>query len=68
LVPVLVVEDYRTAVETAYSEAKARDLPVLLSPACASFDMFRNYKHRSEVFRREVERLKSTLTDSFGDA
>ena len=28
---------------------------VLLSPACASFDMFRDYKHRGEVFRRAVE-------------
>ena len=28
---------------------------VLLSPACASFDMFKNYAHRAEVFRRAVE-------------
>ncbi len=58
LVPVHEALDYREAVEMAYREAKERGLPVLLSPACASFDMFRNYKHRSEVFRREVERLK----------
>ena len=28
---------------------------VLLSPACASFDMFRNYAHRAEVFRAAVQ-------------
>ena len=30
---------------------------VLMSPACASFDMFRNYAHRAEVFIGEVQAI-----------
>ena len=32
---------------------------VLLSPACASLDMFRNYGHRAEVFVQAVHALAS---------
>jgi UDP-N-acetylmuramoylalanine--D-glutamate ligase len=31
---------------------------VLLSPACASFDMFRDYRHRGEVFAQAVRSLE----------
>ena len=36
---------------------------VLLSPACASFDMFRNYEHRAQVFIDAVQRLANVAGD-----
>jgi UDP-N-acetylmuramoylalanine--D-glutamate ligase len=44
------------AVQKAAEIAKPGEA-VLLSPACASFDMFRDYRHRGEVFAQAVGRL-----------
>ena len=41
------------AVRIAYQHAKSGDV-VMLSPACASLDMFRDYNHRGEVFTSAV--------------
>ncbi|MBU0752538.1 MAG: UDP-N-acetylmuramoyl-L-alanine--D-glutamate ligase [Gammaproteobacteria bacterium] len=55
-VPVLGASDMDAAVRAAAGAARPGDA-VLLSPACASFDMFRNYEHRAEVFVAAVSRL-----------
>ena len=48
--------DMDAAVLQANARAEAGDV-VLLSPACASLDMFRNYAHRAQVFIDAVKRL-----------
>ena len=58
-VTLLDATDMAQAVDQARQEAQAGDA-VLLSPACASFDMFKNYEHRAEVFRQVVAELAET--------
>ena len=45
------------AVLLAYQTAKKGEV-VLLSPACSSFDMFKDYKERGRVFKEAVNRIK----------
>jgi UDP-N-acetylmuramoylalanine--D-glutamate ligase len=54
-VPLLHAADMADAVRQAAAAARPGD-SVLLSPACASFDMFDNYEHRGLVFTQAVER------------
>jgi UDP-N-acetylmuramoylalanine--D-glutamate ligase len=54
--PISHCASLESAVAQAAALAQPGDL-VLLSPACASLDMFRNYAHRSEVFVKAVASL-----------
>ena len=49
-------ETLETAVKQAADVAKPGDI-ILLAPACASFDQFRNYEHRGKVFKEVVTGL-----------
>ena len=55
-VKVEIEKSLEDAVKKSSSEAQKGDV-VLLSPACASFDMFNNYEHRGKVFKEAVNKL-----------
>ncbi|KGK90413.1 UDP-N-acetylmuramoyl-L-alanyl-D-glutamate synthetase [Desulfosporosinus sp. HMP52] len=52
---IIRVSTFEEGVEKAISEAKPGDV-VLLSPACTSWDMFKNYEQRGELFKELVRR------------
>jgi UDP-N-acetylmuramoylalanine--D-glutamate ligase len=56
-VPLVGSKTLDAAVAYAYEHALPGDT-VLLAPACASFDQFRSFEHRGEVFKQIVKRLE----------
>lgn len=59
-VPLLDADSMASAVHLAQQHSQAGDA-VLMSPACASFDMFDNYEHRAKVF---IEAVKDLARDA----
>lgn len=45
------------AITKAYAKAEPKDV-ILLSPGCSSFDMFQNYEHRGNEFKRIVSQME----------
>ena len=55
--PIAVFDDFRETVLAASAYAKEGDV-VILSPACSSFDRFKNFAERGNTFRKIVEELE----------
>jgi UDP-N-acetylmuramoylalanine--D-glutamate ligase len=60
VVPVVDAASMHEAVTRAYDAARP-DGVVLLAPACASFDWFKDYAERGRVFKEEVEKLRQRV-------
>jgi UDP-N-acetylmuramoylalanine--D-glutamate ligase len=65
--PVLDAPDLPQAVQLAAAQAQPGDA-LVLSPACASLDMFRDYAHRAQVFRAAVQDLATGRGQILGEA
>jgi UDP-N-acetylmuramoylalanine--D-glutamate ligase len=59
--PILNARDMDEAVRIATDHAQAGDA-VLMSPACASFDMYKNYLHRAEAFIAAVKKVEASCS------
>ncbi len=55
--PITVMDDFRATVLAAANSASEGDV-VILSPACSSFDRFKNFAERGNTFRKIVEELQ----------
>ncbi|MBN2573837.1 MAG: UDP-N-acetylmuramoyl-L-alanine--D-glutamate ligase [Deltaproteobacteria bacterium] len=62
VVPVEMANDMDEAVQLAAGMAERGDA-VVLSPACSSFDMYRDYAHRAEAYRIAVQTLITSTSD-----
>ncbi|MDP2172994.1 MAG: UDP-N-acetylmuramoyl-L-alanine--D-glutamate ligase [Candidatus Cloacimonadaceae bacterium] len=55
-IPLVCINDFEKCIKTAFEESLAGDI-IVLSPACASFDKFRNFEHRGETFTDIVHKI-----------
>lgn len=60
-IPVIVMDqNFKEVVKKAFEVSEEGDT-ILLSPGCASFDMFKNYEERGNVFKEIVKEIKNSL-------
>lgn len=58
-IEILIFDDFKDLIFYAYNNAKENDI-ILLSPASASFDMFKNFEDRGDTFKNIVKSIKAS--------